>query len=165
MVKAAKFLVLIGAIAGLAGFFLPFISVESQGASASVSAFQGVRGVAALEKGVDAVPDAQARKDLDDILTKVKGFLYGIYAPSLVMLLFALIGVIKGKFGRGFAVLSLLMGGLSLGVWVLISSVASEAGSGTEGSAAIGMGIHMLAIAGALGGFGGLVNTVKPDHG
>lgn len=160
MVRIAKFLVLLGGIAGVAAFFLPFVTVASGGDSASLSAYQAVRGVDVIEDNMgkgEAPP--QAQEELQSVLDRVKGFLYGIYAPSVLMILFGLIGVIKGKFGRGFGLVSFLLGGLTLGVWGLIAGVAG--GSATS----LGLGVHLLAVAGALGVVGGLVNSVKPDHG
>ena len=176
MVKAAKFMVLVAGLMGLVAFFLPFLSVEAEGKSVSVSAFQAVRGISVVEKEVDkaagaataATAEGQAALgELDEVLTKVKSFLYAMYAPALLLVLFGLIGVVKQKFGRGFAILSLLMGLIALGFWALLFMAAGEANKGEgqgDAQVALGLGVHLLLGTGILGFLGGIINTVKPDR-
>jgi hypothetical protein len=176
MVKAAKFMVLVAGLAGLIAFFLPFLKAESQGKSASISAFQAVKGIdTALEKtdaataGAAATPEAKsATAEIADVVNKVKAFLYAMYAPALLLFLFGLIGVLKKKFGRGFGVLSLLMGLVALGFWALLFMAAGEANKDSTGGdvkVALGLGVHLLLVTGILGFLGGITNTVKPDRG
>ena len=177
MVKAAKFMVLVAGLMGLVAFFLPFLSVEAEGKSVSVSAFQAVRGISVVEKEVDkaagtttaATAEGQeALSELDEVLTKVKSFLYAMYAPALLLVLFGIIGVVKQKFGRGLAILSLLMGLIALGFWALLFMAAGEANKSeagqTQAQVALGLGVHLLLGTGILGFLGGIINTVKPDR-
>ncbi len=174
MVKAAKFMVLVGGLMGLIAFFLPLFSVDVAGKSFSVSAFQAVRGVEAvkanLEKqaGEKVKTDAQAQKsidDLDEVLTKVKSYLFIMYAPAALLVLLGIFGVVKQKFGRGFGVLALLFGLITFGFWALLFVAAGEAKK-EEAQAAfgLGMGVHLLLGTGILGFLGGITNTIKPDR-
>lgn len=175
MVKAAKFLVLIAGLAGLVAFFLPFLTAESGGKTASISAFQAVKGIdTALDATEQATagattPEAKsATAEIADVVNKVKAFLYAMYAPAVLLALFGLIGVLKKKFGRGFGVLSVLMGLIALGFWALLFMAAGEAnkdqGAG-DVKVALGLGVHLLLATGILGFIGGITNTVKPDYG
>jgi hypothetical protein len=174
MVKAAKFLVLAAGLIGLVAFFLPFLSVEAEGKSVSVSAFQAVRGISVVEGVVDeaaGTPSAasaegqKAMADLDELLTKVKAFLYVMYAPALLLVLLGVIGVVKQKFGRGLGILSFLFGLVALGFWALLFMAAGEANKGdTQGQVALGLGVQLMLGAGALAVIGGLTNTIKPDR-
>lgn len=175
MVKAAKFMVLVAGIAGLIAFFLPFLKAESQGKSASISAFQAVKGIdTALEKtdaaaaGATTAEAKSATAEIADVVNKVKAFLYAMYAPAVLLFLFGLIGVIKKKFGRGFGVLSLLLGLVALGFWALLFMAAGEANKDNTASdvkVALGLGVHLLLVTGILGFLGGITATVKPDRG
>ncbi|HEU5058931.1 MAG TPA: hypothetical protein VFU21_20500 [Kofleriaceae bacterium] len=174
MVKAAKFMVLVAGLMGLVAFFLPLFSVDVAGKSFTVSAFQAVRGVEAvkanLEKqaGEKMQNDPQAQKavaDLDDVLTKVKSYLFIMYAPAALLLLLGVIGVVKQKFGRGFGVLSLLLGLVTFGFWALLFFAAGEAKKEqAEATFGLGLGVHLLLGTGILGFLGGVTNTVKPDR-
>lgn len=174
MVRAAKFMVLAGGLMGLVAFFLPLFSVAAGGKSFTVSAFQAVRGVEAVKahieseagEKVQADPEAQrAMSDLDDVLTKVKSYLYIMYAPAALLVLLGLIGVVKQKFGRGFAILSLLLGLVALGFWALLYFAAGEAKKEqAEAAFGLGLGVHLLLGTGILGFLGGAINTVKPDR-
>jgi len=176
MVKAAKFMVLVAGLMGLIAFFLPFLSAESQGKSASISAFQAVKGI---DTALDATEQAaaagnataetkSASSEIAEVVNKVKAFLYAMYAPALLLFLFGIIGVVKKKFGRGLAVLSLLLGLVALGFWALLFMAAGEANKDATGSdvkVALGLGVHLLLGTGILGFLGGIINTVKPDRG
>jgi hypothetical protein len=174
MVKAAKFMVLVAGLMGLIAFFLPLFSVDVAGKSFTVSAFQAVRGVEAvkanLEKqaGEKMQNDPQAQKavaDLDDVLTKVKSYLFIMYAPAALLLLLGVIGVVKQRFGRGFGVLSLLLGLITFGFWALLFFAAGEAKKEqAEATFGLGLGVHLLLGTGILGFLGGVTNTVKPDR-
>ena len=174
MVKAAKFMVLVAGLMGLVAFFLPLFSVDVGGKSFTVSAFQAVRGVEAvktnLEKqaGEKMQSDPQAQKsieDLDEVLTKVKSYLFIMYAPAALLMLLGIFGVVKQKFGRGFGVLALLLGLVTFGFWALLFFAAGEAKK-EEAQAAfgLGLGVHLLLGTGILGFLGGITNTIKPDR-
>ena len=135
MVKAAKFMVLVAGLMGLVAFFLPMVSVDQNGHSISASAFQAVQGASIGQEKLDevaktetaATAEAKANvSDLDDFLTKVKAFLYGVYAPALLLTLFGVIGVAKQKFGRGLGIFSLLLGLVVIALWGFFFMAAGE---------------------------------------
>src|SRR5262245_16829791 len=175
MVKAAKFMVLVAGLLGLIAFFLPFLKAEGQGKSASISAFQAVKGIDtaldATDQAAASATTAEAKSataEIADVVNKVKAFLYAMYAPALLLFLFGLVGVLKKKFGRGFGILSLLMGLVALGFWALLFMAAGEANkdsTGTDVKVALGLGVHLLLATGILGFLGGITSTVKPDRG
>jgi hypothetical protein len=174
MVRAAKFMVLAGGLMGLVAFFLPLLSVDVAGKTLTVTAFQAVRGAEAVKQNweseigakVESTPEIkQALDRFDELLTKVKPYLYIMYAPAALLVLLGLIGVMKQKFGRGFGVLSLLLGLVAFGFWALLYFAAGEAKKEqAEVVFGVGLGVHLLLGTGILGFVGGAVNTFKPDR-
>ena len=53
IMKASKFIVLVGGILGILAFFLPIVTVHRRGVTASVSAFQVVKGLDTASVAVD----------------------------------------------------------------------------------------------------------------
>jgi hypothetical protein len=175
MVKAAKFMVLVGGIVGVVAFFLPMFSVEGdvggQNKKVTVSAFQAVRGAEAVKASIEsqagvqvASADQKSFDDLEDATTKFKGVFLGMYAPAALLLLLGLIGVLKKKFGRVFGVLSVLFGLVAIALWGLIFTGTKDTETG-QAAFALGLGIHLMLVSGILGFLGGIINTVKPDRG
>jgi hypothetical protein len=175
MVKAAKFMVLVGGIIGVVAFFLPLFSVtgkvQGKDVTVALSAFTVVRGAQSVQASIEKQAGAQAAAadqksfdDLEDMSAKFKAVFLGMYAPAALLILLGLIGVLKKKFGRGFGVLSVLLGLVSIALWALIFAGTKDKVGGETGFA-LGLGIHLMLAAGALGFLGGIINTVKPDHG
>ena len=174
MVKAAKFMVLVAGLMGLVAFFLPLFSFEFQGKPFTVSAFTAVRGGEAVmshlssEAGVKADNSAEVQKvvaDMDELMKKVRPFLYLMYAPAALLVLLGIIGVVKQRFGRGFGILSLLLGLVTFGFWALVFFAMGEAKKDqTDVAVGVGLGVHLLLGTGILGFLGGVTNTVKPDR-
>jgi len=88
--KASKLIVLVGGILGILAFFLPLVSVERQGAKASVSAYQIIKGLDQVEVAVDqgtarreldVATSASAKKDIG----AMKGIVMAIFAPALLL--------------------------------------------------------------------------------
>lgn len=164
MVKASKFLVLLGGIVGLLGFFLPFVKADIEGKNLGISAFQVIGGIDIAEEALEDAdaPTAEAEAmtaDIENMLSDVKTFLYAVYAPALLFTLFGVLGVARRRFGRGLGSLSLLLGLLTLGVWALLFAAAGET------DASLGLGAQLLLVTGLGGTVGGLVALVKPDRG
>lgn len=171
MVKAAKFMVLVGGLMGIVAFFLPMATVEGQGQTIKASAFQAVRGATFIEgkaKEVEgsaiSAQDKKSAGEVGDFFTKVKSVLYGLYAPAVLLMLLGLIGVIKQKFGRGFAIFSVLLGLVSLAIWGFLFMLAGEVNKDGDTKLTLGLGSHFLLGTGILGFLGGITNTVKPDR-
>jgi hypothetical protein len=166
-------MVLLGGLAGLIGFFLPLLVGEGHGTTDSLSAFQAVRLGSKLNEateqataGSTAAEAQSARDEMGDVVAKIKAVFYALYAPALLLFLFGLIGLLKKKFGRGLGVLSFLLGLVSIGLWALLFKAIGDAGGGhPDVKLSMGIGGHLLLAAGVLGFLGGIINTVKPDHG
>jgi hypothetical protein len=158
--KASKFIVLVGGILGILAFFLPLVSVERQGAQASVSAFQIIKGLDQVEAVVDqgvarrevsVATSASAKKDIGAL----KGIVMAIFAPALLLALLGGAGVARRRFGRVAAAFSLLAGLLGLGIAAILKSAAEGDG---------GIGLTLLLVTGVAGVVGGLVALVKPER-
>jgi hypothetical protein len=164
-VKASKFIVLVGGILGIIAFFLPLVSVERGGKSASVSAFQVVKGLDAADTAlsqdevrVKAASYGQTGtlNEAKDGLAAAKGIVLGMFAPALLLAAIGGAGVARKKFGRVAATFTLLIGLIGLGIGALGKSAA-------EGDA--GIGLTFMLLAGVAGVVGGLIALVKPDRG
>jgi hypothetical protein len=158
--KATKFIVLVGGILGILAFFLPLVSVERGGAKASVSAYQVIKGLDAVEVAVDeagakssyeVATAASAKKDIG----AMKGIAMTIFAPALLLSLIGGAGVARKRFGRVAGTFSLLFGIAGLGIAGLLESAA-------EGDS--GIGLTMLLLTGVAGVVGGLIALVKPER-
>ena len=158
--KASKLIVLVGGILGILAFFLPLVSVERQGKSASVSAFQIMKGLDQVEvavddgvskRSLDVATGAEAKKDIGAL----KGIVMAIFAPALLLSLLGGLGVARKRFGRVAGTFSLLAGLAGLGIAAILKGAA-------EGDA--GIGLTLLLITGVAGVIGGLVALVKPER-
>lgn len=163
--KATKFIVLAGGILGILAFFLPMVSVTRSGQTATVSAFQ-------LVKGLDAVQDELNKDEVrtqaaayggtgsldraDKGIGAMKGFVMAVFAPTLLLALIGGIGVGRKKFGRVAGTFALLAGLAGLGIAALLKSAA-------EGDS--GIAITLLLVTGLAGVVGGIITLVKPDRG
>ena len=158
--KASKFIVLVGGILGILAFFLPLGSVQRHGATASVSAFQVMKGLDQVEVAVD---EAGARRAIDVETTAgakkdigaMKGIVMAIFAPALLLALIGGLGVARKRFGRGAGTLALLLGLVGLGIAAILKSAAEGDG---------GIGLTLLLVTGVAGVVGGLAALVKPER-
>ena len=158
--KASKFIVLVGGILGILAFFLPLVSVERQGAKASVSAYQIIKGLDQVEVAVDegasqrqldVATSASAKKDIG----AMKGIVMAIFAPALILSLIGAAGVARKRFGRVAGTFSLLLGLVGLGIGAILKSAADGDG---------GIGLTMLLLTGVAGIAGGLAALIKPER-
>lgn len=158
--KASKFIVLVGGILGILSFFLPLVSVQRHGATASVSAFQVMKGLDQVEvavdeagarRAIDVETSAGAKKDIG----AMKGIVMAIFAPALLLALIGGIGVARKRFGRGAGTLSLLLGLVGLGIAAILKSAAEGDG---------GIGLTLLLVTGAAGVVGGIAALVRPER-
>src|SRR5262249_30746570 len=142
IMKATKFIVLVGGILGILSFFLPLVSVTRDNVTAKVSAFQIIKGLDTVSASVDAASvhtteevalKSEAKKDVG----AMKGIVMAIFAPALLLTLIGGLGVARKRFGRGAATLSLLFGLIGLGIGMILKSAA-------EGDAGIGMTFLLL---------------------
>ena len=158
--KASKFIVLVGGILGILSFFLPLVSVERGGTKASVSAYQVIKGLDAVEVAVDdgakqaafdVETSASAKKDIG----AMKGIVMAIFAPALLLGLMGAAGVARKRFGRVAGTFSLLAGLIGLGIAMILKSAAEGDG---------GIGLTLLLVTGVAGVVGGLAALIKPER-
>ncbi|HEY5921542.1 MAG TPA: hypothetical protein VIV11_07715 [Kofleriaceae bacterium] len=158
--KASKFIVLVGGILGILAFFLPLVSVERDGAKASVSAYQVIKGLDQVEVAVDQgaargayamETSASAKKDIG----AMKGIVMAVFAPALLLSLIGAAGVARKRFGRVAGTFSLLLGLVGLGIGALLKSAAEGDG---------GIGLTLLIVTGVAGIAGGITALVKPER-
>lgn len=172
--KVWKYLVLLGGIAGVAGFFLAFITFRSSDGrlEGAVSAYQMVRGiddVSELIEGASPVVNAhpevqQFVKTLDDELGKYRGALIGFYVPAALLALLGAFTGMRRKMGRMAGILAIAIGVANAGIWAVFFQISSEART-PEGTASMGIGLHVLLAAGIAGVLGGLGALLAPDRG
>jgi hypothetical protein len=158
--KASKFIVLVGGILGILAFFLPLVSVERQGAKASVSAYQVIKGLDQVEVAVDQgarqaaysmETGAEAKKDIG----AMKGIVMAVFAPALLLSLIGAAGVARKRFGRVAGTFSLLFGLVGLGIGAILKSAAEGDG---------GVGLTLLIVTGLAGVVGGIAALIKPER-
>jgi hypothetical protein len=170
--KAWKYLVLIGGIAGVAGFFLPCFTFTSDrdNVTVAVSAYQIVSGIDAVDELLDgasplALADPNARQTLATIdaeLERYRTALMIVFAPAAFLALLGAINGARRKMGRIAGLLALVLGLANAGIWLLFYSVAAEE---PDLRASLGVGLHLLLAAGALGVLAGLGAIIAPDRG
>lgn len=158
--KASKFIVLVGGILGILAFFLPLVSVQRHGASATVSAFQVIKGLDQVEVAVDEAGahrsiDVETRAGAKKDIGAMKGIVMAIFAPAALLALIGGLGVARRRFGRGAGTLSLLLGLLGLGIAAVLKSAAEGDG---------GIGLTILLATGIAGVVGGLAALFKPER-
>lgn len=172
--KAWKFLIVLAGAAGIVGFFLPFIEVThtTYEVHAKVTALDLVRGapgfVDLAEQNLDKlhVPKADADRffrDVGDRVEAFRGVVIGLYAPSALLALLGLIGVFRSRFGRLAGLVSLVLGLASCGIWLAFLFVSKQE-KDPHFIATMGLGLHMLLVAGIGGAVAGFGALVSPDR-
>jgi hypothetical protein len=165
IMKASKFIVLVGGILGILAFFLPMVSVTRGGHTATVSAFQIVKGLDAVQDEIQkdsvrtqaaSIGESGSLDKADKDIGAIKGIVMAVFAPALLLALMGAAGVARKKFGRVAGTFSLLAGLAGLGIAALLKSAA-------EGDS--GIGITLLLVTGLAGLVGGIIALAKPDRG
>ncbi len=172
--KVWKFLILLGGIAGIVGFFRPFATgrVEQADVTVSFTAYQLVRGLDFKElvkevkqvehTGRTRVDADQLAKQLEEGTPKVAGAVaILVYVPAALLALLGVIAVARGKLGRLGGLVSLLLGAISSAVWMLLYMASREA---KDATVVLGIGAHLLLVAGLAGLLAGLGALVFPDR-
>ncbi len=164
MVRASKFLVLIAGLLGLAGMFHPFIiGTTDDGYSADASAWSLLGDVAQAQE------DAAAQTDrFSTALAEAEAFgaylwlpfLFPVFLAALSLTFLGTWGVLRGRFGRLFGLLSLGPGLFVLGFALLLITSASDG----QASNSTGLGAILLLGTGIGACVGGFVSLVKPDR-
>ncbi len=170
--KIWKIMILVCGLAGLAGFFLPMAKVaDAAGGTTSFSALDIMRGgtgnaATMVDKAKDVGKEYAVSKDLtmkaDAHLSQgimaLKGIIAGFFLPSLLLVVLGLAGVVRGRFGRVGAIGAIVFGLVSAAIWGVFFL-----GSSSDAGYSLGLGLHMLLVAGLGGVLGGIGNFIKPD--
>lgn len=159
--KASKFLVLAGGILGILAFFLPMVTIHRADYSGSASAFQIIKGLSVASSAVDSETVRVASMNTESVqsakegLDAMKGIVFAIFVPAILLAAIGAMGVSKRRFGRVAGTFSLLLGLIGLGIGMLLVGAAGPDG---------GLGLTLLLATGALGVVGGLLALVKPER-
>jgi hypothetical protein len=168
--KVWKVIILVCGLAGLAGFFLPMATTtDAAGKSTSYSALDIMRGGGNAGQVVGTMKDVGEGHAVSKELTEkidahlsqgvmaLKGIVAALFLPALLLVVLGLSGIVRGRFGRVGAIGAIVFGLVSAAVWGIFYLGASS------GAATLGLGLHMLLVAGLGGIIGGIGNFVKPD--
>lgn len=158
--KATKFIVLVGGMLGILAFFLPLVTVTQHGVSASVSAYDVIKGVDVASSEVSraevtASVGSGAQTEMEDGLAAIKTFVMAVFVPAGLLALIGAVGVKRKKFGRVAGTFSLLLGVVTLGIAALLKGAAEGDG---------GIGLTLLLVGGLAGTVGGLLALIKPER-
>jgi hypothetical protein len=169
--KLWKIIVLLAGLAGVAGFFFPFVEVTHTryNARAEISAYQLVRGAAdyvELAKAhEDQLPKGEAQRlfhRIDDKVSTFRGLVVALYVPSALLAVLGLVAVARSRFGRFGGLIALVLGIASAGIWLAFLFVSRQE-KDPEFHAALGLGLYALLAAGAGGILGGFGAFLTPD--
>lgn len=172
-----KILVLLGGIAGVTGFFLPFVVLRAVDGSleASVSAYQIVKGIDDATEVIDVVatPVASAAADdaavrqlvaeFNDRAERYRSVLIGFYVPAVLLALLGALAGIRHRMGRLAGLFAIALGAINAGIWMLFYDVMLEPTA--ELTVRLGSGTHALLAAGLAGLLAGLGALIVPDRG
>jgi hypothetical protein len=173
--KAWKYLILVGGLAGIIGFFLPFARAQhlETKIDQGVSAFQLVKGIdkkefvaEAEQLHVDKASAEHAAEDLEKGLADAGTYALIAYAPAALLAVIGIFGLVLNRTGRLAGVFAVLLGGASGGVWALLSAAAGAAHpSPNAPTVSLAIGAHLLLVAAIVGGVAGPGAVVSPDRG
>lgn len=172
--KLWKYITLLGGIAGLVGFFLPFVTFAStdHAITGSVSAYQIVRGIDTINEMMSGAAPALATstqaatwaQDFNTQMGEYRGAMVGFFIPAVLLALLGALTGVRRRMGRLAGLFALLLGGANAAIWVLFKTVSDEQ-STREVMATMGPGLHLLLAAGAAGVLAGLGALMLPDRG
>lgn len=166
-----KYLVLIAGIAGIAGFFLPFVQVHAKDArfGRHPSAFELVRRIETLDSmaqgltalGIAPADARQSAEQAHDALETARTAASVIYAPAVLLALLGIVCGFRRRMGRLAGFLALVLGAASASVWAVFHYVASQ---DPHHGATLALGAHLLLACGAGGVIAGLGALIAPDR-
>lgn len=166
-----KYVVLLGGILGIAGFFAPFMEYKApDGTLSGASGYEIARGevdVSPLMKkaqdlGLVTPAEAQrATKVLEKGVYAYRGAMVAVFVPAALIFLIGLFSFSRKKMGRLAGFVSILMGVAAVGVWIFFFR-AEPPTETTIGQ--LGLGIYALFVCGLLGMLGGLGSLLLPDR-
>lgn len=166
-----KYVVLLGGILGIAGFFAPFMEYKApDGTLTGASAYEIARGEVdvsplmkkAEELGMVTHAEAErATRILEKGVYAYRGAMIVAFLPAALIFLIGLFSFSRKKMGRLAGLSAIVLGVGAVGVWIFF--FRSEPPSAqTVGQ--LGLGIYALFVCGLLGVLGGLGSLVFPDR-
>ena len=171
--KATKFVVLGAALLCLIAFFLPLIHVKQGGFEGKASGFQLVKGLEDTKKAVDdaaakaegLIPGSTGKlaKGAKEAATLGTMVVVAPFLPALFLLLFSVIGIVKGRFGRLAGVGSLLFGLIGLAAWALLKAGGGKAADMMGIEDFFGSAVTVLMLGYVVGVIGALIAIVKKE--
>ena len=147
--RFTKHMVLLGGVLGVVTFFLPYVVFHAGSESASVSAFDVLRGIGSAE-------------GMRGLETKGVGYVLLVFGPPVLLLVMGGLAEKADKFGRLGGVLALLIGLWSALMGGALMSLKVDTG---ELANEPGVAVYTLLAAGVLGALAGLLALIKPDRG
>lgn len=163
MSKTSKYLVLLAGLMGMAAMFYPFISgMNEDGQSIDISAWslltetveEGKAAAAATNELTEAMHQAAALPGL--LWLPV---LLPVFLGALLLTLLGAWGVLRGRFGRIFGLLSFV-----LGLFIFGFAVVLEVSMSGDEPMSTGLGGKLLLGTGIAASLGGLVALIRPDR-
>ena len=172
--KLWKVLALLAGVAGLIGFFTPFVEYRNVDGriTSEASAFQMARdadhasadSIAAEARKLGLSNDDAVRvgKALHDGKNAYRGGIIAFFAPAALLALLGVAMLLRDRMGRFAGFIALLLGGACCVVFWRFWQ-ADQASR--DVSASLGLGLYMLLAAGLGGALAGLGALVMPDRG
>jgi len=166
-----KYVVLLGGILGVAGFFAPFMEYRApDGSLSGASAYEIVRGevdVASLMNKAETlgmVTHAQAVEATQVLEKGIQAYRYvmiAVFVPAALTFLIGLGSFARKQMGRLAGLFCIVLGGAAVGVWIFFFRSDPPA---QQIIGRLGLGLYALAACGLLGAVGGLGSLVFPDR-
>ena len=171
--KIWKILILVTGLAGLAGFFLPMAKFAGDATGAGATSFSaldimrgGGNAAEVVDKAKEVGKEYAASKELTEKMDArvsqgvmaLKGIIAGFFLPALILVVLGLAGVVRGRFGRIGGITAIVFGLVSAAIWGIFFLGAKD-----DSSYKLGLGLHMLLVAGLGGIVGGIGSIFKPD--
>lgn len=174
-----KYVVLLGGVLGVLGFFAPFLELRApDGSLAGASAYEiatgrlDVSGLLAQAQQLGVVSAAEAERALrlvERSITAYRAIFIACFVPAGLLSLVGLVALARRRMGRLAGLTSVVAGLAALGVWIFFfqapDAVAGAASRTTQTTGQLGLGVYALAVGGLLGLVGGAGALFAPDRG
>jgi hypothetical protein len=166
-----KYVVLLGGILGVAGFFAPFMEYKApDGTLTGASAYEIARGEVdvsplmkkAEELGMVTRAEAErATRILEKGIYAYRGAMVVCFVPAALIFLIGLASFARKKMGRLAGLFAIVFGLACVGVWIFFFR---EDAPTEQTVGQLGLGIYALFVCGLLGILGGIGSTLFPDR-
>lgn len=187
--RAWKYLVLIGGIIGIAGFFLPFVELHEAQTKISgdtvklkpiaLSGYQVVRGIDDIHDLIASTRPLtkQAEPEIQVViagfnaqLAQYRGLMIAFYVPALLLALLGALAGMRRRMGRLAGLCAIAFGAGNALVWLVFDQISRDlatksAATGTTAKTMMGLGLHALLLAGVFALLAGVGALILPDRG